>query len=69
MLVVRSAVRSLRVPAPVSVARGMTTSALRPSMPLQLQVTQPSHIATPMVLGCGLIGACVYATYTAAYWR
>ncbi|WFD24851.1 mitochondrial import inner membrane translocase subunit TIM14 [Malassezia equina] len=61
MLVVRSAVRSLRVSAPVSVARAMTTSALRPSMPLQLQVTQPSHIATPVLLGGGLIGAGVIA--------
>lgn len=67
MLVARSAVRSLRVSAPVRVSVGkayaLSTSALRPTTPLQLQATQPSHITTPVLLGGGLIGACVDGTY------
>ncbi|WFD28804.1 mitochondrial import inner membrane translocase subunit TIM14 [Malassezia nana] len=68
MLVARSAVHSLRVSAPKCVSVGKTcalsTSALRPTSPLQLQATQPSPIATPVLLGGGLIGAYVDSTYS-----
>lgn len=57
MLLARGLV-PVRARAGISV-RVMSTVPFRHTQPLQLHATQPAPVTTPVLIGCGLIGAYV----------
>ncbi|WFD37156.1 mitochondrial import inner membrane translocase subunit TIM14 [Malassezia japonica] len=62
MLVARGVYKAAAVRAEVARAalpgvRTMSTSPFRPSSPQLLRATQPQAVATPIIIGCSLIGA------------
>lgn len=64
MLVARGVYKAAAVRAEVARAalpgvRTMSTSPFRPTSPQLLRATQPQAVATPIIIGCSLIGAYV----------